>query len=249
MKIQPINRLSLVEMVVERLRSFIEKEGLAPGDRLPTEPELIETMGVSRTVLREAIGRLETIGLLTIQRGRGMFVGDRSSVMSCAKLVRSAMTISNKDWLSFAEFRAAIECQAARSAALLGTPEDFAELEEIFQRMDAPDQTYMGAVEEDFKLHQKIVQMARNDVLLNVMNVVQEFVIAGMVKTTPNPRGREGSQGLHRRIIDAVKSGNPDIAERAMREHVELVRIAIMKDTERQEAAKAEAAKAAGASV
>jgi GntR family transcriptional regulator, transcriptional repressor for pyruvate dehydrogenase complex len=233
MKIQP--RISLVDMVVDRIQTFIEKEGLAPGNRLPTEPELISKLGVSRTVLREAIGRLETIGLLTIQRGRGMFVGDRSSVSSCAKLVRSAMTISNKDWLSFAEFRAAIECQAARSAAELGTAEDFAELEAIFARMDAGDQTYMGAVEEDFKLHRKIVEMARNEVLLNVMDVVHEFVIAGMVKTTPNPRGREGSQGLHRRILDGVKSGDPDRAEKVMREHMELVRVAILRDTAQKE--------------
>jgi GntR family transcriptional repressor for pyruvate dehydrogenase complex len=238
MKIQPINPLSLVDMVVDRIQRFIETEGLAPGNRLPTEPELIAKLGVSRTVLREAISRLETIGLLTIQRGRGMFVGDRSSVSSCAKLVRSAMTISNRDWLSFAEFRAAIECQAARSAAVLGTPEDFAELEAIFARMDADDQSYMGAVEEDFKLHRKIVEMARNDLLLNVIDVVHEFVIAGMVKTTPNPRGREGSDGLHRRMIDAIKTGDPDKAEKVVREHMELVRLAILKDTEEKKSAK-----------
>ena len=74
-------------------------------------------MGVSRTVLREAISRLEAIGLLTVRRGRGMFIGDRHSLANCVRLVRSAMAITPGDLVQFTEFRRAVECYAAQRAA------------------------------------------------------------------------------------------------------------------------------------
>ena len=75
MRIRSSRKGSLVSTVVERLREFVEQEKLKSGDRLPTEAELLEQLGVSRTVLREAIGRLETIGLVAVRHGQGMFVG------------------------------------------------------------------------------------------------------------------------------------------------------------------------------
>src|SRR5262249_1007028 len=71
-------RESLVDTVVERIRAVIEQGHLKAGDRLPTEAELSAQLGVSRTVVREAVSQLESVGLLSVQRGRGTFVGDGS---------------------------------------------------------------------------------------------------------------------------------------------------------------------------
>ena len=64
MRVEPITRTSLVDVVIERIRQVIDEGGMTSGDRLPSESELVESLQVSRTVLREAIGRLETMGLL-----------------------------------------------------------------------------------------------------------------------------------------------------------------------------------------
>ena len=135
---------------------------LESGDRLPKEDDLVQKMGVSRTVLREALSRLEATGLVTIQRGRGMFVADASGVASCARLIRNAMTLTSKDLAQFMEFRRIIECQAARRAAELARPEDLAELESLCIEMNRPDRDYLESVRIDFKFHLKIVEISGN---------------------------------------------------------------------------------------
>ena len=84
-----IRRGSLVSEVVTLLRDVIETKGLDPGDRLPTEAELVKSLEVSRPVLREAISQLESLGLVRVRRGLGMFVGDRDSLAGCLKLART----------------------------------------------------------------------------------------------------------------------------------------------------------------
>src|ERR1700730_13024958 len=123
---QPIKRKSLVDTVVERMRGLISEGHHGPGDRLPTESELIKQLEVSRTVLREAIGRLETMGLVTVRGSRGMFVGEPGGLRSCVQMVESAMAISPRELVQFTEFRRAIECDGVRVAATRAAPQDIA---------------------------------------------------------------------------------------------------------------------------
>ena len=92
---QSLRRSSLVAEVVTLLQEVIEAKSLQPGDRLPTEAELVASLEVSRPVLREAISQLETLGLVQVKRGLGMFVGDRDSLAGCLKLVRTAMAVTS----------------------------------------------------------------------------------------------------------------------------------------------------------
>jgi GntR family transcriptional repressor for pyruvate dehydrogenase complex len=231
-KIKPVARNSLVDAVVEQIRGLIEQGQLTAGDRLPSESELVGKLGVSRTVLREAVSRLETMGLVTVQRGRGMFVGDPRSLSSCVQMVRSAMAISPREMAQFAEFRSAIECYCARRAAERATPADLAELATLLEQIDQPGQDYLEAVGYDFKFHLKLVDITGNALMRNVMEVIQQFVLAGMVQTTPQPRNHERSQQLHGDILQAVKAGDPDQAEKAMQRHMESVALALASRTQ-----------------
>jgi GntR family transcriptional repressor for pyruvate dehydrogenase complex len=223
MNVEPIVRQSLADAVVDRLRGLIDKENLKAGDRLPGEMELVRQLQVSRPVLREALGKLATLGLVQIQRGRGIFVAERDNLASCAQLLRSAMTISPKDLLKYAEVRWGIECYAARRAAELATAEDLAELENLLEQMDQPGRHYMEALRFDLQFHRKLIDITGNEVIRNLMEVIHEFVRASMMHTTPKPRDRNWSRPLHRAILDAVRSANPDAAEAAMRAHMESV--------------------------
>ncbi len=220
MTVQAIPRSSLVDAVVEQIRDIIEQGELAAGDRLPTESSLAKQLGVSRTVLREAIGRLETIGVLSVRRGLGMYVGDRSSLNSCVKLVRSAMAISPKELSQFTEFRQALECYCVRRAAELASPGDVEELAELCRRIDREGENYLESMRWDFRFHLKIVEISGNPLLLQVMEVIQEFALAGMAKTTPRPRDRVESHRRHMAIVDAIRSGDPARAESSMRQHM-----------------------------
>jgi GntR family transcriptional repressor for pyruvate dehydrogenase complex len=233
LKISPVGRQSLVDTVVERIREVIEQGPLKPGDRLPTEAELTEQLGVSRTVVREAVSQLETLGLLSVQRGRGMFVGNGSSLSSCVKMLRTALALSPKELVQFTEFRKAIECYAARRAAERATPEDLAELERLCDAMDREGREDLEAMQLDFQFHRKIMALTGNPLMGSVLEVVQEFVLAAMVKTTPQPRDREQSHRRHLSIVRAIRSGDPDAAEKAMEAHMERT-LSLLEEMERQ---------------
>lgn len=212
-------RSSLVEEVVGRLRQVIEDEGLSAGDRLPTETQLIAKLGVSRTVLREAVGRLETIGLVAVRHGQGMFVGDRDGLLSCALLARSVMAISDRELKHFADLRCAIEYHAVREAAARATPEQIAALKISVEKI-AKDQAFDEAMRVDFAFHRQLVEMAGNPLTLDLFTVLQEFVLVGMKKVSQQPRNHRAAYEVHRPIFEAVRKNDPDAAERAMRAHM-----------------------------
>jgi GntR family transcriptional regulator, transcriptional repressor for pyruvate dehydrogenase complex len=223
MLFKPVGRGgSLVDTVVDQVQHLIADGHLEAGDRLPREDDLVEKMGVSRTVLREALSRLEATGLVTIQRGRGMFVADASGVASCARLIRNAMTLTSKDLSQFMEFRRIIECQAARRAAEFARPEDLAELEALCLEMNREGQDFLESVRLDFQFHLKIVEISGNQLMHGALAVIQEYIMTTMVKTTPNPRDYDQSRTFHMQVIDAIRSGNPEVAERAASDHMDL---------------------------
>jgi DNA-binding FadR family transcriptional regulator len=221
--IKPIVKSSLVTNVVERIRSLIETGGLQAGDRLPSESDLVERLGVSRGALREAVRQLETLGLLSVAHGRGMFVSDGRKLSNCAQLFRSAMAISPKDSLQFAEFRRIIECYTARRAAELATEEDIAGLEQLRDEMAQGGGNPQG-LQADWQFHRKLAEMTGNELLINVMSVLQEFVMAGMWHTTQVPDGPEEQQlsnQLHTAIVNAIRAHDPDASEQAMHSHMD----------------------------
>jgi DNA-binding FadR family transcriptional regulator len=222
-RIKPVRKQSLVDTVVERIQAVIQEGHYGPGDRLPTEAELVQQLEVSRTVLREAVGRLEAMGLVSVRGTRGMFVGEPAGLLSCIKLLRSAMAISPRELIVFTEFRRAIECDAARSAALKATPKDIEELEDLCQQVRRPDLTNLEAYQIDFRFHRKILALTGNELTCNVMDVVQEFVMASIREGAAQRREGEVTYRGHKAILDAIKTQDPDAAEQAMRAHLEAV--------------------------
>lgn len=224
MKLKTLARSSLVDEVVEQIRGIIERGSMAAGARLPSESVLAAQLGVSRTVLREAVGRLETIGVVRVERGRGMFVGDRSALNGCVQMVRSALAISPRELLTFLEFRWAIEVHAARRAAEKATPEQVAELEALAVGIDHGDHDDMEAMRRDLAFHLRLVELTGNELMRTVMEIIQQFALAGMVQTTPSPRDREESHARHLSIVRAIATRDPRLAEQAMHEHMERTR-------------------------
>ena len=220
--IKPVRRLTLVDSVVERIREFIDSSQLKSGDRLPGELELVEQLDVSRSVVREAISRLQTIGLLTVVRGRsgGTFVGNPDSVLSYANVVRSALSISDSDRQQFAEFRAALEIYAARRAAEIATDEDIEELNQLCTQIGGTtnDETTATA---DFQFHRKLAAIAGNEVILHTLQLSREFIKSTIRDT--GPRDPKLSQQQHLAVVDAIRRHDPVDAEQAMRTHMESV--------------------------
>lgn len=222
-KFRPIARRSTVDEVVERIRAVIEERELAAGMRLPGEFALVQQLQVSRSVLREALARLQSMGLVSIQRGRGTFVGNGASLGDCVRLLQTAVTLSPRELLSYAELRTAIEIQAARQAALRVTQPQLVELQVLLDALEGENCPYPEMLELDFRFHRKVVEIAGNSLMANLMEVIYEFVLAQMARTTPEPREHRLGRQLHQSIVDALAAHDPDAAERAMRSHMDAV--------------------------
>jgi len=217
-----VRRNSLVEEVVSRIRELIRRNSLGPGDRLPSEAELTGQFAVSRSVLREAVRQLGAVGLVTVKHGHGMFVGDADALAGSLELVRSAMALVPRDLTQFAELRTAMECHVARRAAELATPAQAAALRNLCEQMDQTDLLYEESIGLDFAFHRKLIEIVGNQLMLGVMTVLQQFIIEGMLQTTPKPRDHSVSQKLHYAIVEAVAANDPDRAVEAMREHMRI---------------------------
>lgn len=223
MQVKPLaTQQSRVDEVAARIREIVEKGELLPGARLPSEPELAGQLQISRNVLREAIKRLESIGLLSVKRGLGTFVGDGGTLSATTKLVRSAMAFSPRDVSKVAGLRRAIECDAVRAAAINATDEDLAELQNLYDVFKHETDDVKG-MQHDLAFHLKIVSIADNPLMANVMQVIQEFIYAGMVQTRPVEQDVPYARDQHLDILDAIREHNPDKAEKAMRAHMDLL--------------------------
>jgi GntR family transcriptional repressor for pyruvate dehydrogenase complex len=235
MKLHRQSSTSLVDDVVVQLRGLVSQQKLAAGARLPNEGELTKRFGVSRSVLREAIGRLQTVGLLDVQHGRGTFVASGTVLLGSAQLLRSALTIAPHELMKFHEFRAVIECYAARRIAEIATETDLVELEQLCNEIDREDQDYLASIHADFAFHAKVVERTANEPMQNVFKVLQEFIMASMVNTTPQPRNIDYSRKIHRDLLDAIRSRDPKIAGAEIDRHMELSRVALQALGERQQ--------------
>lgn len=223
MQIEAIARQTTADLVVERIAQVIRERKLSAGERLPGEHELVEQLRVSRPVLREALARLQSMGLIDIQRGRGTFVGSATSLANCVRLLRSAVTISPQELRSYAELRSAIEVQAARQAAERATDDDIAELAAVVRRLDDDELPYPEALELDFQFHRKLLEVAGNPLIQNLMEVIYEFVLTQMVRTTPSQRDNRLGRRLHKAIMSAVRNHDPEAAGKAMQQHMQAV--------------------------
>ena len=215
-------RGSCVDRAAESIREYIRSENLQTGDRLPGELAIAQSLHMSRRALREAISRLECLGLVEVRHGTGIFVASRDHLGACVDFVRSAL--SDFAARSRALCRNALCGRVRRGPHVRerATAEGVAELTDLCAAIDRPELPYVDSLKTDFAFHRKIVGLTGNILMQNVMEVLQPFVVAGMVHTTPQPRDYGHSRRHHEQILNAIRDGNADEAEAAMKRHMVL---------------------------
>ena len=206
----------LVDQGMGLLSEYIRSEGLIPGDRLPSEADLAERMQCSRNVLREAVGRMTSLGLVDVRRGSGMFVGTTDSVRSCALLLRSSLAISVNDLVEFTEFRRALEGYAARQATSKATDGELSELDAMATAIDDPDITREESLKRDSAFHLRLMEIGGNRLMATILESLLDFMQASMDSTTATPRDIDTSRQLHAAIMDGLLKRDPIAAENAM---------------------------------
>jgi len=215
---------NLTEEVVARITEEIRKGRLGPGARLPTEQELMRAMGVSRTVVREAVAALRSEGMVTTRQGSGAFVATDASRMPFRIDPEGLSSIG--DVLEVMELRLALEIEAAALAAERITPERLVPIGRALRDIEAAIGRDEGAINEDFAFHRAIAEASRNPRFAQLLEFLGRHVIPRQsvrvsVGTQQSQRQYLVSiQKEHARIYDAIRDGQPAEARKAMRTHL-----------------------------
>jgi len=206
------------EEVARQLERLILKE-LKPGDKLPAERELAEMLGVSRSSIRDAIRRLELVGLVEPRQGSGTRVREITTDSLVSPL---ASVIAHKRQLvsELLEFRQMLEPGMAARAAEHASPEDVAMLEDILRRQDRKVRSGGLAIEEDSEFHYRIAMAARNSVVLKVVDVIMDLLRETRSRSLQSEGRPQKSMAGHRKILSAIRRRDPAAAEAAMRQHI-----------------------------
>jgi GntR family transcriptional regulator, transcriptional repressor for pyruvate dehydrogenase complex len=211
------------EIAAERIVEYIQREGLQPGDRLPTERALAVTLGVSHTVAREAIKLLSARGHLLTRRGAGIFVAEPSERLPSE--IWGTILLDNLEHVEMIyECRLAVEADTARLAAQRATPQEAQRIRETADRTvtAAAADDFVGFFTADVAFHAAVAAAAHNIFLASVVDNL--FSLMHRLKTAGIGEARDAMQrgaGEHTDIAAAVLRGDPDGAEEAMRRHID----------------------------
>jgi GntR family transcriptional regulator, transcriptional repressor for pyruvate dehydrogenase complex len=215
---------SLSERIVAQVELLLRDERLKVGDRLPSEREMAQLLGVSRPSLREAVRILQARGRLVVKHGQGVFVAEPQS----GRDLRAALHRAEIDLHELFAMREVLEVPAASWAAERVTTETLEELRSTLDQLDAafdddaPDFERVANLDATF--HLTIARAAGNRFLQQTSNVLHEILLSGMETTLLIPGRREKSRREHHRILAALSDGNPAAAGRAARAHVRSAR-------------------------
>jgi DNA-binding FadR family transcriptional regulator len=220
----PVRRPKLADRLVEEIRAKIGSGALRPGARLPTEQQLTEEHGVSRTVVREAVTRLAADGLVTARQGAGVFVNERPETLLDALLAEVTGKVSMV--LNVLEVRMAIEIEAAALAAQRRTASQEADIMDAFSVFD--DQLNRGEPTgmADFGFHRAIAAATSNPFYVEILDVLGRRTIPRDLVTTVSAGLLQSSdyqqrlQVEHRDIMNAIIDGDATSARDAMRRHL-----------------------------
>lgn len=215
-----IDTSSLVDKVEKRLIEVFINKVLKPGDPIPKEIELAAIMGVSRTVIRESLNRLKTLGLIESKKHSGIVITspDLSAILS--KSVIPGL-LDTKTLRNVFEIRLALEVGMSDFIFERKTNRDIAELEEIVKIEPDHSDNILFDMEYEIRFHGKLYQMSGNDTLADFQKLLipafQHVYNIGLIKN----KGRRKKHKSHKDLVTLLKKGTPDGFREGMRSHLE----------------------------
>lgn len=214
----------LSQSVVEQIELLILRGILRPGERLPSERDLSDRMGVSRPSLRDAIADLEERGLLSRKAGAGVYISD--SLDSSFSTALTALFSRHEEAVyDYIAFRRDMEGLAAERAAKLASDTDLEVIDAIFNKMELAPEGQGADLDSDF--HMAIIEASHNVLMVHMMRAMYDLLKQGVfysrqvVIQITNTRADLLEQ--HREINTALQTRDPSRARAAVETHMDFV--------------------------
>lgn len=218
-------RDSLSTIVAESLTGKIRSGELAPGAQLPTEAELCAEYAVSRTVVREAIARLRSTGLVIPQQGRGVFVSEAPQARNFSISPETLKTLP--ETINLLELRLSVEVGSAGLCAERRTDEEAAHIRALMESVDArQDDPSQVQIHYDYDFHLAIAHATRNELIYGFLEYLKpliypRFQLAHIVAPEHKQNYYARIHAEHEAIVAAIERGEPGEARNAMQTHLE----------------------------
>ncbi|MEU9061191.1 FadR/GntR family transcriptional regulator [Streptomyces sp. NPDC048430] len=208
MALTSTRRSALADQVIAQLRNQITTGEWPVGSRIPTEPELVEQLGVARNTVREAVRALAHNGLLDIRQGSGTYVVATSELAGVMH-----RRFADADPRHVAELRSTLESSAARLAALRRTDRDLRQLDALMVRRE---ETWASGdteafVAADATLHLAVVAASHNDVLTELYADLNDLLRDYLRDDVASKLGPQELMD-HARLVEAIRAGDAETA-------------------------------------
>lgn len=212
----------LSEQLADALALSIRDGQLTAGQKLPTEQALVERFGVSRTVVREALSRLKTLGLIESRQGSGAFV--KVAPQQALEQLSLEPDGSVDAVIQMVEVRRALEAESAALAAARRTPQSVKQIKQALQALGKAVKAGGDGVQEDVAFHTAIAQASRNPFLLATLAYLNRFLLDATRVTRANEATRADLEAEvhqeHSAIVAAIEAGDVAVARQAGASHM-----------------------------
>ncbi len=224
--LEPNKTTKVYEQVIEQIKSKIKSGEIKKGDRLPSEREMAELIGVSRTSVREAIRALEVVGLVESKQGAGNYIKTNFD-NSLFEPLSVMFMLQESSVQEMYDLRETLELECAKLSAKNIEDNELALLTAIVDRM------YLAGTEEeslelDIKFHHLIAKASRNVLLINMLDVISqlmdEFIQKSRMQILHEGNTKESLLEIHENLLRALKCRDESKVCNAMKEHFNLIR-------------------------
>lgn len=221
--LKPLTNLSLVDKVEIRITEYINQNKLEVGDTIPKEMEFAEALGVSRTVIREALTRLRTIGIIDSKKHKGMVVAQPDIIQNFEKVMETNL-VGDDTLKDIFELRLILEMGMVDLVFARKTDKDLEELSIIVDKMEKhnPD-SKIFSLKNEVAFHGKLYEMSGNRTLQRVQNILLPVFQYVHNHKMQDARTYMYSKKFvsHRQLLDYLKEGNKEKFRKGLARHLE----------------------------
>lgn len=216
----PVKKTRIYEEIISRIRAMVEKGDLTAGDRLPSERELSTSLRVSRPSVREALKSLENQGFLEIRQGEGTYISRKHIEQSGEPLAANILTVKEYQ-IQILEIRRLVEPQIASLAAGRATGDEMSRLEMTLSLQE--EKVRMGETGADLDkiFHYVIAEAAKNRLLIRIIDIATDLFSENRKKYLHFAQRPETSIRHHRKILNAITTGDCELAANSMKDHLD----------------------------
>ena len=218
--LNPISSITMTDQAEEQLRDYFVNRGFKIGDTLPKEAELAEALGVSRSVIREALSRLRMLGMIDVRRRRGMILTEPDVLSGMSRILEPKL-LSKQTLKRLFEVRLMLEMGLGEFLYSRITEKHFLKLEDILEE-EAHAGSKAELVELDIRFHSTLYEITGNPVIIRFQRMLQPIFQYGLDYRAEIHKPGKPPKVTHRNLVNILKNGDAATFREAMRQHFEL---------------------------